>query len=84
MYRRLKPLHEMIRQIIGYLRRIDSTRKENSMTPIRLLLADDEQGFIEALMRRLVSRDYRAAYVLGGEEDYHLPQKQGRRFSRNA
>ena len=38
------------------------------MRPIRLLLVDDEQGFVEALTRRLVSRDYRAAYVLSGEE----------------
>jgi DNA-binding NtrC family response regulator len=38
------------------------------MTPIRLLLVDDEQGFVEALTRRLVSRDYQAAYVLSGEE----------------
>lgn len=38
------------------------------MTPIHLLLVDDEQGFVEALTRRLVSRGYRAAYVLSGEE----------------
>ena len=38
------------------------------MTPIRLLLVDDEQGFVEALARRLVGRDYQAAYVLSGEE----------------
>jgi DNA-binding NtrC family response regulator len=38
------------------------------MTPIRLLLVDDEQGFVEALTRRLVRRDYQAAYVLSGEE----------------
>ena len=38
------------------------------MTPIRLLLVDDEQGFVEALTRRLVSRDYQVAYVLSGEE----------------
>jgi CheY-like chemotaxis protein len=38
------------------------------MTPIRLLLVDDEQGFVEALTRRLVKRDYQAAYVLSGEE----------------
>ena len=38
------------------------------MAPIRLLLVDDEQGFVEALTRRLVRRDYQAAYVLSGEE----------------
>ncbi|MDO9109504.1 MAG: response regulator [Desulfatirhabdiaceae bacterium] len=38
------------------------------MTPINLLLVDDEQGFVEALARRLVSRGYQAAYVFSGEE----------------
>jgi DNA-binding response OmpR family regulator len=38
------------------------------MTPINLLLVDDEQGFVEALTLRLVSRGYRAVYVLSGEE----------------
>jgi len=38
------------------------------MTAIRLLLVDDEQGFVEALARRLVSRDYQVTYVLSGEE----------------
>jgi DNA-binding NtrC family response regulator len=38
------------------------------MTAIHLLLVDDEQGFVEALARRLVSRGYGAAYVLSGEE----------------
>ena len=38
------------------------------MTPVQLLLVDDEQAFAEALARRLVSRGYRAAYVLSGEE----------------
>ena len=33
----------------------------------RLLLVDDEQGFIEALSRRLVSRGYQATHVLSGE-----------------
>ncbi len=41
---------------------------ENSMTPIHLLLVDDEQGFVEALARRLVSRGYQASYVFSGEE----------------
>jgi DNA-binding NtrC family response regulator len=36
--------------------------------PIRLLLLDDEEGFVEALTRRLVRQNYRAAYVLSGEE----------------
>ena len=38
------------------------------MTPIHLLLVDDEQGFVEALARRLVSRGYETAYVYSGEE----------------
>ncbi len=38
------------------------------MTPIHLLLVDDEQGFVEALARRLVSRGYQVHYVLSGEE----------------
>jgi len=38
------------------------------MTPIRLLLVDDEKGFVEALARRLASRNFRATYVLSGEE----------------
>ena len=38
------------------------------MTAIRLLLVDEEQGFVEALARRLVSRDYQVTYVLSGEE----------------
>jgi DNA-binding NtrC family response regulator len=38
------------------------------MTPIHLLLVDDEQGFAEALARRLLSRGYQAAHVLSGEE----------------
>lgn len=38
------------------------------MTPIHLLLVDDEQGFVEALARRLVSRGYQAAYVFSGED----------------
>jgi DNA-binding NtrC family response regulator len=38
------------------------------VTPIHLLLVDDEQGFVEALARRLISRGYRAVYVLSGEE----------------
>jgi ActR/RegA family two-component response regulator len=42
------------------------------MTPIRLLLVDDEQGFVEALTRRLVRRGYQAAYVLRGEEAMRL------------
>jgi DNA-binding NtrC family response regulator len=38
------------------------------VTPIHLLLVDDEQGFVEALARRLVSRGYQAAYVFSGED----------------
>lgn len=38
------------------------------MTPIHLLLVDDEQGFVEALARRLVGRGYQAATVLSGED----------------
>lgn len=38
------------------------------MTPVHLLLVDDEQAFAETLSRRLLSRGYRAAYVLSGEE----------------
>jgi DNA-binding NtrC family response regulator len=38
------------------------------MTPVHLLLVDDEQGFAEALLRRLVSRGYQATYVLSGED----------------
>ena len=38
------------------------------MTPVHLLLVDDEQAFAETLARRLVGRGYRAAYVLSGEE----------------
>jgi DNA-binding NtrC family response regulator len=38
------------------------------MTPVHLLLVDDEQAFAETLARRLLSRGYRAAYVLSGEE----------------
>ena len=38
------------------------------MIPIHLLLVDDEQGFVEALARRLVSRGYQVDYVLSGEE----------------
>lgn len=38
------------------------------MVPIHLLLVDDEQGFVEALARRLVSRGYQVDYVLSGEE----------------
>ena len=34
---------------------------------IHILLVDDEQGFVDALSRRLVSRGYEAAYVLSGE-----------------
>jgi DNA-binding NtrC family response regulator len=45
------------------------------MTPIRLLLVDDEQGFVESLTRCLVRRYYRAAYVLNGEEALRLLDK---------
>jgi DNA-binding NtrC family response regulator len=38
------------------------------MVPIHLLLVDDEQGFVETLARRLVSRGYQVDYVLSGEE----------------
>lgn len=38
------------------------------MTPIHLLLVDDEHGFVAALSRRLVNRGYQADYVLSGEE----------------
>jgi DNA-binding NtrC family response regulator len=36
--------------------------------PPILLLVDDEQGFVETLARRLVSRGYQVDYVLSGEE----------------
>jgi DNA-binding NtrC family response regulator len=42
------------------------------VTPIYLLLVDDEQGFVEALARLLASRGYQAAYVLSGEEALHF------------
>ena len=38
------------------------------MVPIHLLLVDDEQGFVETLARRLVSRGYQVDYVFSGEE----------------
>lgn len=38
------------------------------MTPIHLLLVDDEQGFVEALARRLAHRDFQTAIALSGEE----------------
>jgi DNA-binding NtrC family response regulator len=46
------------------------------MTPIRLLLVDDEEGFVEVLARRLAGRDYRAAYVLSGEEALRFLDKE--------
>jgi len=36
--------------------------------PIHILLVDDEQGFVEALSRRLASRGYPVDYVLSGED----------------
>ncbi len=38
------------------------------MTPIHLLLVDDEQGFVEPLAKRLAYRDLRVDFVLGGQE----------------
>ncbi len=35
--------------------------------PIQLLLVDDENGFVEALSRRLVSRGYQVVSALSGE-----------------
>jgi two-component system, response regulator RegA len=77
-YRRPELRSEKIRQFNGYPQRIDCTSKDNSMTPIRLLLVDDEQGFVEALTRRLVSRDYQAAYVLSGEDALRFLDKDKR------
>jgi DNA-binding response OmpR family regulator len=37
------------------------------MTPIRILIVDDEQAFAAALAERLVGRGHRATYVLNGE-----------------
>jgi DNA-binding NtrC family response regulator len=42
------------------------------MTPIHLLLVDDEQGFVEALARRLVGRGYLADSAMSGEEALRL------------
>ena len=39
-----------------------------SMTPIHLLLVDDELAFVEVLARRLVNRGYRVDFVLSGED----------------
>lgn len=37
------------------------------MTPIQVLLVDDEKGFVEALARRLASRGYQVVSALSGE-----------------
>jgi DNA-binding response OmpR family regulator len=45
-------------------------------TPIRLLLVDDEQGFVEVLTKRLRKRNYEVTSVLSGKEAVRVMRGQ--------
>ncbi len=65
---RPKRLYDEVRQFAGILKESIARARKLPIMPIHLLLVDDEQGFVEALGRRLMSRNYQVAYVLSGEE----------------
>jgi DNA-binding response OmpR family regulator len=45
-------------------------------TPIRLLLVDDEQGFVEVLTKRLRKRNFEVTSVLSGKEAVRVMRGQ--------